>query len=117
MKSLLFLGVTNISKPQATRRRPVHRRPRGARQRRPRSVQPLLLEHQRIAFQLRHHAIAGHEVSAQYLLRERILDLRLDGALQGSCAVYGVESRLSDLVARTIIEEQLNISLREPLAQ
>ena len=44
-------------------------------------VQAFLLEHQRIALQLRHHTIAGDEVSAQYLLRERILDLRLDGAL------------------------------------
>ena len=80
-------------------------------------VQALLLEYQRVAFQRRHDPVAGDELAAQDLLRERILDLRLDRALQGTRTVHGVESRLADPIARSIIESQLNIAFGEPLTQ
>ncbi len=54
---------------------------------------------------------------AQNLLRERILDLRLDGALQRPRAVHGIEARLADAVARGIVQPQLNVALGQPLPQ
>src|SRR6267142_7144650 len=79
------------------------------------SMQPFLLEHQRIALQLGDHPISGHEIPAQNLLRERVLDLRLNGPLQRSCAIHGVEARFADLVARVIVQPQSDIALRQPL--
>jgi hypothetical protein len=48
--------------------------------------------------------IAGQELPFQDPLRERILDLLLDRALQGPRAVHRIESRLADMIARRIIE-------------
>ena len=59
----------------------------------------------------------GDEIAPQDLLRQRILDLRLDGALQRPRAVHGIEARLADPIARGIVEPQLDVALRQTLAQ
>ena len=74
-------------------------------------MQALLLEDQVVTLQLRDHAIARREFAAQDLLRQRILDLGLDRALQGPRAVYGVEPRLADAIARGVVEPQLDVAL------
>src|SRR5271167_207992 len=81
------------------------------------SVQAFLFEHQPGALQLRDHAIAGDELALQDLLRQRVLDLRLNRALQWSGAVHGVEARLADLVARIVVQAQSDVALRQPLPQ
>src|ERR1700734_1474911 len=80
-------------------------------------VQALLLEDQVITLHFRNHAIAGREFAAQDLLRQRILDLGLDRALQGPRAVHRIEPRLADAIARRVLEPQLDVSLREALTQ
>src|SRR5882757_7278661 len=45
-------------------------------------VQTFLFKHQSIALELRNHPIARDEIPAQNALRQRILDLRLDGEAQ-----------------------------------
>jgi len=77
----------------------------GAEAPRAESVQTLLFKHQRIALELADHPIARHEIPTQDLLRQGILDLRLDGALQRAGAVDRIEAGLTDLVARRIVEE------------
>src|SRR5580658_4704428 len=81
------------------------------------SMDALLLEYQRIALELGDHPVAGHEIPAQNLLRQRILDLRLNGTLQRPRAVDRVESGFADLVARIIVQAQSDVALRQPLAQ
>src|ERR1700690_1022743 len=80
-------------------------------------MQALFLENQVVALQLGDHPVAGGELSPENLLRERILDLRLDGTLQRPCSVHGVEARLADPVARRLGEPQLNVALRKALPQ
>jgi hypothetical protein len=80
-------------------------------------MQAFFLEHELRALELRDHAVARDELAAQDLLRERIFDLRLDGPLQGPGAVDRVEARLADLVAGIILEPQLDVALRQTLAQ
>src|ERR1700734_3296061 len=81
------------------------------------SMDALLLENQRIALQLGDHPVAGDEIPAQNLLRQRILDLRLNGALQRPRSVHRVEARFADLVARLIVQAQRDVALRQPLPQ
>src|ERR1700682_158270 len=76
-------------------------------------VQPLLLEYQGVLFELGDHPIPRDEIAAQNLLRQRVLDLRLNGALQGPRTVYRVEARLADLVACVIVQAQSGIALRQ----
>ena len=80
-------------------------------------MQALLLEDQVVTLHLRDHAITGRELAAQDLLRQRILDLGLDRALQGPRAVHGVEPRLADAIARGVVEPQLDVAVREALTQ
>src|ERR1700733_8913284 len=80
-------------------------------------VQALLLEDQVITLHFRNHAITGREFAAQDLLRQRILDLGLNRALQGPRAVDGVEPRLPDAIARGVVEPQLDVALRETMTQ
>src|SRR5882757_7472923 len=112
MKFLLKLGRGEYSEPagQAPSGIPQLQRQRCL-------VQTFLLEHQSSALELRNHPIARDEIPAQDALRQRILDLRLDGALQRTRPIHRVESRLADPVARVIVEEELNIALRQPLPQ
>src|SRR5438105_10940120 len=49
-------------------------------------------------------AVARSELSLQDLLRQRILDLLLDGSLQRSRTVHRIEAGLSEAVAGGIIE-------------
>src|SRR5882757_1917987 len=79
-------------------------------------VEAFLLECQLAALQLRDHAIAGDEIAFQDPLRQRVFNLRLDGALQRSGAVHRVEARLADLVARIIVQAQSDVALRQPLS-
>src|SRR6202044_1752777 len=81
------------------------------------SMDALLLENQRIALKPGDHAVAGHEIPAQNLLRQRILELRLNGALQRPRAVHCVEARFPDLVARLIVQAQSDVAFRQPLPQ
>ena len=79
-------------------------------------MEAFLLEQQLAAFQLRDHTIAGNEVAFQDPLRQRVFNLRLDGALQWPGTVHRVESRLADLVARIIVQAQSDIALRQSLS-
>src|SRR5258708_34139560 len=81
------------------------------------SVQAFLFEHQRVALELGDHAVARDEVAFENALRQRILDLRLDGTLQRPGAVPRIEARLADLVARIIVEPKRYIALRQALSQ
>src|SRR6266478_4335132 len=82
-----------------------------------RLVEAFLLERQFAALQLRDHEIAGNEIAFQDPLRQRVFNLRLDGALQRPGTVHRVEPRLADLVARIIVKAQSYIALRQPLSQ
>src|SRR5213078_1839760 len=68
---------------------------------------------------VRRHAnrVAGPEVPAQDPLRERILELLLDRALERPRAVHGVEAGLREPIARFRREHELDVALREPLVQ
>src|SRR5882757_4243342 len=79
------------------------------------SMHPFLLEHQRVALQLGDHPVAGHELPAQDLLRQGVLDLRLNGTLQGPCTIHRVEARFADLVARVIVQSESDVALRQSL--
>src|ERR1035441_9681108 len=81
------------------------------------SVQALLLEYQAIALDFGDHPVAGDEIAAQDLLCQRILDLRLDGALQRPRPKDGIEARFADSVPRGILEPQLDIALGQPPAR
>ena len=80
-------------------------------------MQPLLLEYQGVLFELGDHPIPRDEIAAQNLLRQRVLDLRLNGALQGPRTVHRVEARLADLVACVIVQAQSDIALRQSRPQ
>src|ERR1700743_232768 len=73
-------------------------------QRRLTLVQAFLFEYQRVTLDLGNHAVTRDEVTLEDALRQRIFDLRLDGALHGAGARHRVEARLTDLVARIIIK-------------
>src|SRR5262249_53890434 len=62
-------------------------------------------------------AIARDELALQDLLRERILDLLLDGALERPRPVHGIEARLAEKIACRIIERQVHVAFLQPLAQ
>src|SRR5580698_3834903 len=79
-------------------------------------VQAFLFEHQRVAIDPGDDAIPGDEIALENPLRQRILDLRLDRALQRPGTIYRIEARLADLVARIIIEPKGDIALRQPLS-
>src|SRR5882762_5222995 len=81
------------------------------------SMQPFLLERQRVPLELRHHPIPGHEIPAQNLLRQGVLDLRLNRPLQGPRAIHRIEARFADLVARVIVQPQSDVALRQSLPQ
>src|ERR1700722_5612719 len=80
-------------------------------------VQPLLLEYQRIFFELGGYPIPRDEIAAQNLLCQGVLDLRLNGALQGPRPIDRVEAGLADLVACVIVQAQGDVALRQPQAQ
>src|SRR5579862_9792293 len=80
-------------------------------------MQPLFLEYQRVALQLGDHPIAGDEVPFKDLLRQRIFDLRLDGALQRTRSIHRIVASLADLVAPIIVQAQRDVALRQPLPQ
>src|SRR5262245_44210627 len=63
------------------------------------------------------HRGAGAEVAAQDELRQRILDLLLDRTLEGPCAIHRIVARLADQVARLVIEDELDVAIKQPLAQ
>src|ERR1700677_2397788 len=79
-------------------------------------VQAFLFEHQRVALDFGDDAIAGDEVALEDPLRQRIFDLRLNGALQRPGAIHRVEARLADLVARVIVEPKGDVALRQALS-
>src|SRR6266850_1762597 len=57
------------------------------------------------------------EFAFQDLLRERIFDALLDGALQGPRTVYRVVTRFAQVVARGIVEHEVDVALGEALSQ
>src|SRR5215468_6585009 len=59
-------------------------------------------------------AIARDELALQDLLRERILDLLLDGALERPRPVHRIEAGLADQVARAVLEHQVHVALLQP---
>src|SRR5690349_17396228 len=61
--------------------------------------------------------VAGGEVAAQDPLRERVLELLLDRALERPRAVDRVESRLREPVARFRREYERDVAILEPLVQ
>src|SRR5437763_5990022 len=62
-------------------------------------------------------AVARSELSLQDLLRQRILDLLLDGPLERSGAIHRIEAGLSEAVAGGIIEHQVHVALGQALAE
>src|SRR5205823_9062571 len=62
-------------------------------------------------------AVARSELSLEDLLRQRILDLLLDGPLQRSRTVHRIETGLSEAVAGGIIERQVHVALDQALAE
>src|SRR5688572_17826628 len=76
-----------------------------------------LAEHQRAALGSDLHPAARPELAFQYPLRERIFDLLLDGALQGSRAVHRVEAGFAEQVARSVVQHQIDVALRQAAAQ
>src|SRR5213082_1900027 len=62
-------------------------------------------------------AVARSELSLEDLLRQRILDLLLDGPLERSGAIHGIEAGLSEAVAGGIIEHQVHVALGQALAE
>ena len=57
------------------------------------------------------------ELSTQNPLRERVLDLLLDGALQGARAVHGIEAGFAEQILRGIVDGELHVAVGETLAQ
>src|ERR1700757_4807858 len=62
-------------------------------------------------------AVAGHELSLQDLLGERILDLLLDRALERSRPVHRIEARLAEKVPCCIVQREVHAALLQALAQ
>src|SRR6266481_6534148 len=62
-------------------------------------------------------AVPGHELSLQDLLRQGILDLLLDGALQRPCAIHRIEAGLPEQVAGAVLEREIHVALGQALAQ
>src|SRR5690606_20342162 len=58
-----------------------------------------LLEHQAAVAHADSHPVAGAELPLQDVLRQRILDLLLDGPLERAGAVYRIEARLAQEIA------------------
>src|SRR5215469_3555275 len=56
-------------------------------------------------------AVAGHELALENLLRQRILDLLLNGALERAGAIHRIEARLTQQVARGVIEREVHAAL------
>src|SRR5258708_4302220 len=100
---------------QGLKARKYSERPSSQLQRRAELVQPFLLERQRVPLELGHHPIARHEIPAQNLLCERVLDLRLNRALQRPGPIHRIEPRFADLVASVIVQPQSDVALRQSL--
>src|SRR5438874_7567557 len=62
-------------------------------------------------------AVARSELSLEDLLRQRILDLLLDGPLQRSGAIHRIEAGLPEAVAGGIVEHQVHVALGQALAE
>src|SRR5262249_30985145 len=62
-------------------------------------------------------AVARHELALQDPLRQRALDLLLDGALQRPRPIHRIEAGFPQEVARRVIERQLHVALGQALAQ
>src|ERR1700674_1773894 len=62
-------------------------------------------------------AVPGHKLSLQDLLRQGILDLLLDGALQRPCAVHRIEAGIPEEVAGAVVEREIHVALNQALAQ
>src|SRR5688500_6381355 len=61
--------------------------------------------------------VARCEIAHEDALRERVLELVLDRALQRPGAVHRIEPGFAELVARRIVEYQPDVALGQPLAQ
>src|SRR5690606_40682893 len=60
---------------------------------------------------------SGLEAAFQDFLRQRVLDLLLDGAFQRARAVNRVEAGLGELVARRFRQHELHVALGEAVAR
>src|SRR5450631_2198612 len=76
-----------------------------------------LLERKRAVVHADLDAAARNEFAFQDPLRERILDLLLDGTLQRPRTVDRIESRLANEVARLVIEHEAHVAFQKPRAQ
>src|SRR5258706_510532 len=74
----------------------------------------LLLEHHAPAAPVDADRVLGREAALEDRLRERILDLRLDGALERPRAVHRIEADLGQLRQRCIGDFQRVIHSRQP---
>src|SRR5579885_650743 len=61
--------------------------------------------------------VPGGELALEDPLRQRILDLLLDGALQRPGSIDRVEARLAEQIPRRIIEHQIHVPLLQALPQ
>src|SRR5580698_1738105 len=63
------------------------------------------------------YRVPRREVAPQDVLRQRILDLLLDGPFQRPCTIDWVEPRLPEQVAGRLIQNDVQITVLQALAQ
>src|SRR6185437_6638900 len=63
------------------------------------------------------NVVARDERALQNPLRQRVLDLLLDGTLQWPRPIHRIEARFADRIPRGIVEHEVHISFLQPLAQ
>src|SRR5574337_223847 len=76
-----------------------------------------LLEEQLLAPRVDSHRVALAELSFEKLERKRVLEQPLDRTLERPRAVGGIPARLREDLLRLVRDLELDLALREPLAQ
>ena len=76
-----------------------------------------LAEHHAAALVIHPYCILGRKIAGKDFARQRVLDLGLDGALQGSRTVDRVEACIGDLTQRRVGHVQLHVHGRQPFFQ
>src|SRR5437879_13828555 len=76
-----------------------------------------LREHQLRVADADAYAVARRELPLQDLLRQRVLDMLLDGALQRPRPVHRVEARLPQQIAGPLVEPDVHVAFLPSLAR
>src|SRR6202012_4076930 len=76
-----------------------------------------LLEREFTAVHANADAVTGGELVAQNALRERVLDLLLDRALERPRAVHWIEAGLADQITRLVVQLELEVAFEQSAPQ